>query len=78
MPFIIAAVIVLLFLSCIRIVSESNLYIIEFLGKYKRVMKAGIHLKIPILEKIAKKISLKEQVIDFPPQSVITKDNVSM
>ena len=48
MPFIIAAVIVLLFLSCIRIVSESNLYIIEFLGKYKRVMKAGIHLKINI------------------------------
>ena len=70
--------IILLLVSCIRIVPQSYVYIIEFLGKYKTTWDAGIHFKIPILERVARKISLKEQVMDFPPQSVITKDNVTI
>ena len=65
-------------LSCIRVVSESNQYVIEFLGRYKRIMTPGINFKLPFFEKVVKKVSLKEQVVDFPPQAVITKDNVTM
>ena len=64
--------------SFIKIVSESNQYVIEFLGKYRRTMNAGINFKLPFFERIVKKVSLKEQVVDFPPQPVITKDNVTM
>ena len=69
---------VILFFSCIRIVSESNRLVVEFLGKFRREMNAGINFKLPFLEKVVKKVSLKEQVVDFPPQPVITKDNVTM
>ena len=62
----------------IRIVPQAQQYIIEFLGKYKCTWDAGIHVKIPFLEKISNKITLKEQVMDSPPQPVITKDNVTM
>ncbi len=62
----------------IRIVPQATEYVIEFLGKYKTCWGAGIHVKVPVLEKVAKKITLKEQVIDSPPQPVITKDNVTM
>ena len=65
-------------ISCIRIVPQATEYVIEFLGKYKATWSAGLHFKIPILEKVAKRITLKEQVIDSPPQPVITKDNVTM
>lgn len=62
----------------LKIVPQATEYVIEFLGKYKTTWSAGLHIKIPILEKIAKKITLKEQVLDSPPQPVITKDNVTM
>ena len=71
-------IIVILFFANVRIVPQATEYVIEILGKYKTTWGAGLHVKIPIIEKIAKKITLKEQVIDSPPQPVITKDNVTM
>ena len=68
----------LLIVTNICIVPQGTQYIIEFLGKYKSTWDAGLHIKIPLLERIAKKITLKEQVMDSPPQPVITKDNVTM
>ena len=62
----------------IRIVQQSHAYVIERLGKYHQTWDVGMHIKIPFIDKIAKKVSLKEQVADFPPQPVITKDNVTM
>ena len=73
---IIAAVIILF--TCIKIVPQATEYVIEFLGKYRTTWSAGIHFLIPFFERIAKKITLKEQVMDSPPQPVITKDNVTM
>ncbi len=76
---IVAAVLVLAVLfSNIRIVPQANAFVIERLGKFKGVWSAGIHVKIPLIDRIANKVLLKEQVMDFEPQSVITKDNVSM
>ena len=75
---ILAAVAFFMILCNVRIVPQATQYVIEILGKYKVTWDAGIHVKIPILEKIAKKITLKEQVMDSPPQPVITKDNVTM
>ena len=81
MPFIIVciviAVLIVLF-SNIRVVPQANAYVIERLGKFKGVWSAGLHIKIPFIDRIANKVLLKEQVLDFEPQSVITKDNVSM
>ena len=70
-PILVVLALVVLF-SCIKIVPEANLYVVEFLGKYNRTLEAGINFLIPFIERIAKKVSLKEQVVDFPPQSVIT------
>ena len=82
MPYIIigiAAVLVIwFFFSCVRIVPQATEYVIEFLGKYKTTWGAGLHVKIPFFERIANKITLKEIVLDSPPQPVITKDNVTM
>lgn len=75
---IILFVILILLLSCFRVVPHAHEYVIEFLGKYKTTWSAGLHFKIPILERISTKITLKEQVLDSPPQPVITKDNVTM
>ena len=61
-----------------KIVPQAHEYVIEFLGKYKKTWSAGFHIKIPLLERISKKVTLKEQVLDSPPQPVITKDNVTM
>ena len=72
------ALLVALAAANIRIVPQAHEYVIEFLGKYKKTWGAGLHFKIPFFERIAKKITLKEQVIDSPPQPVITKDNVTM
>lgn len=75
----IVVVAVLVFLcSCLRIVPQATEFVIEFLGKYKTTWAAGIHFKIPFLERVAQRITLKEQVLDSPPQPVITKDNVTM
>lgn len=70
--------IVLVLIESIRIVPQASEYVIELLGKYKTTWSAGLHFKIPIIESVCKKITLKEQVIDSPPQAVITKDNVTM
>lgn len=79
MPGIIFGVIVVIILfATIKIVPQTEALVIEFLGKYNRTMAAGINFKIPILERVAKRVNLKEQVGDFPPQPVITKDNVTM
>ncbi len=79
-PFVVIAIIIILaiIVSCIRIVPQANEFVIEFLGKYKCTWSAGLHLKIPFLERISKRVTLKEQVLDSPPQPVITKDNVTM
>ena len=79
-PLITALIIllILLIISCAKIVPQANEYVIEFLGKYKTTWSAGVHIKIPLLERVAKKVTLKEQVLDSPPQPVITKDNVTM
>ena len=69
---------VLLLVSCVKIVPQAEANVIERLGGYKDTWSVGMHFKLPILDKIAKKVPLKEQVCDFPPQPVITKDNVTM
>ena len=81
MPFIligIILVVLLLIVTNIKIVPQSRAYVIERLGTYKETWQTGLHLKIPFIERISKNVSLKEQVVDFPPQPVITKDNVTM
>ncbi|MBQ6816052.1 MAG: SPFH/Band 7/PHB domain protein, partial [Clostridia bacterium] len=75
---IVATLLLVLLIRCLCIVPQAHQYVIEFLGKYEKTWNAGLHLRIPVLERIAKKITLKEQVIDSPPQPVITKDNVTM
>ncbi|MBS6175805.1 SPFH domain-containing protein [Emergencia timonensis] len=62
----------------IRIVPQARAYVIERLGAYKGTWQVGLHFKVPLIDKISRKVSLKEKVIDFPPQPVITKDNVTM
>lgn len=80
MPFIIILVVFffIVLLANVRVVPQATQYVIETLGKYRVTWDAGIHAKIPFIQKIAKKITLKEQVMDSPPQPVITKDNVTM
>lgn len=75
---ILVAVILVVIITNIKIVPQAHAYVIERLGAYQSTWTTGLHLKIPFIERISKKVSLKEQVIDFPPQPVITKDNVTM
>jgi len=75
---VILIAILVIIIPNIRIVPQATEFVIEFLGKYKTTWGAGIHVKIPFLERVAKRITLKEQVMDSPPQPVITKDNVTM
>lgn len=74
---VVVLVLVILFTN-IQIVPQAHEYILEVLGKYRATWKAGIHVKIPFLSRIVKKVTVKEQVLDTPPQPVITKDNVTM
>lgn len=77
--FIVLLVIILIIAaSCIKIVPQSQAYILERLGVYKATWGSGVHFKVPFLERVAKRVNLKEQVVDFAPQPVITKDNVTM
>ena len=69
---------ILILAANVRIVPQAHAYILERLGGYKETWGVGIHFKIPILDRVAKRVSLKEQVVDFEPQAVITKDNVTM
>ncbi len=78
-PFIIIAVLVIaIIIKNVIIVPQANAYVIERLGAYHTTWDTGIHVKIPIIDRVAKRVSLKEAVVDFPPQPVITKDNVTM
>lgn len=80
MPFVFFLFIIILIgiIANIKIVPQAHAYIIERLGGYSETWNVGLHIKIPFIDRIAKKVNLKEQVVDFPPQPVITKDNVSM
>jgi regulator of protease activity HflC (stomatin/prohibitin superfamily) len=75
---ILIAVIALLLIANVRIVPQSSAFVIERLGAYCTTWQVGIHVKLPFIDRIANKMSLKERVLDFPPQPVITKDNVTM
>ena len=75
---IIAIILLVVIIRCIRIVPQAHVYVVERLGSFHAAWGNGLHLMIPFIEKIAKKVSIKEQVVDFQPQSVITKDNVTM
>lgn len=81
-PYVVIAAIVIILLivviSCIKVVPQSKAYVIERLGMYRSTWQTGLHFKLPIIERISKIVSLKEQVVDFPPQPVITRDNVTM
>ena len=75
---IILAIVVILLATNIKVVPQAYSYIVERLGAYQTTWGVGLHVKVPLIDKVAEKISLKEQVVDFPPQPVITKDNVTM
>ena len=75
LPFILIIILIILVISNIKIVPQAYAYIVERLGAYNATWSTGLHFKIPIIDRVAKKISLKEIVADFPPQPVITKDN---
>ena len=75
---IILALIIWVVLSCIKIVPQAQAYVVERLGAYQSTWSVGLHFKAPFIDKVAKRVLLKEQVVDFAPQPVITKDNVTM
>ena len=75
---ILAVIVVLILVSCIRIVRQAQALVIERLGAYQATWSTGLHFKLPIVDRVARKVDLKEQVVDFAPQPVITKDNVTM
>lgn len=74
--FIVLLMIVLV--SCVNVVPQAKAYVVERLGGYQATWDVGIHFKVPFIDKVARRVNLKEQVVDFPPQPVITKDNVTM
>ena len=75
---VIGILIILVLASCIKVVPQAHAYVVERLGAYQGTWSVGLHIKMPLLDKVAKKVNLKEQVVDFAPQPVITKDNVTM
>ena len=75
---ILLIIIIWVFTSCIKIVPQAQAFVVERLGAYQRTWGVGLHFKVPFIDKIAKRVVLKEQVVDFAPQPVITKDNVTM
>ena len=75
---VIIGLVLVLIITNIRIVPQSNAYVLERLGAYHKTWNVGLHIKLPLIDRIEKKVSLKEKVFDFPPQPVITKDNVTM
>ncbi len=76
-PIVIVIALVIL-ASCVRIVPQAHAFVVERLGAYQGTWNVGIHLKMPLIDRVARRVNLKEQVMDFPPQPVITKDNVTM
>lgn len=77
-PIIILVIVVIVLLSCINVVPQAKAYVVERLGGYQATWGVGIHFKLPVIDRVAKRVILKEQVVDFAPQPVITKDNVTM
>ena len=77
-PIILIVLIIWLIVTNIRIVPQAHAYVLERLGAYHCTWQVGLHFKIPLIDKVARKVSLKEHVIDFPPQPVVTKDNVTI
>ena len=75
---ILLVIILLVLASCVKIVPQANAVIVERLGAYLATWSVGLHIKMPFIDRVAKRVILKEQVVDFPPQPVITKDNVTM
>lgn len=75
---ILIVVVLVIFSSCVKVVPQAKAYVVERLGAYQTTWSTGLHFKVPIIERVAKRVNLKEQVVDFPPQPVITKDNVTM
>ncbi len=75
---ILAIIFILILVSCVKVVPQAEAFVVERLGACQDIWRVGLHLKMPLIDKVAKKVPLKEQVVDFPPQPVITKDNVSM
>ena len=75
---IIVILIVAILISCVKIVHQAQAVVLERLGAYQTTWNTGLHFKLPIIDRVARRIDLKEQVVDFPPQPVITKDNVTM
>ena len=75
---ILIVIALIVFVNCIKIVPQANAMVVERLGVYLDTWNVGLHIKVPFIDRIAKKVILKEQVVDFPPQPVITKDNVTM
>ena len=76
--FILFIVVLLIVISCVKIVPQAKAYVIERLGAYQETWGVGLHFKVPMIDRVARKVDLKEQVVDFAPQPVITKDNVTM
>ena len=70
--------VILIAMSCVKVVPQAKAYVVERLGAYQGTWSTGIHFKVPFIDRVANKVNLKEQVVDFPPQPVITKDNVTM
>ena len=75
---VIAVILLVLVVTNIQIVPQARAFVIERLGAYHTTWDTGLHVKIPVIDRVAKRVSLKEAVVDFPPQPVITKDNVTM
>ena len=71
-------IVLIIIVRCIKIVPQAHAFVIERLGAYSATWSTGLHLKVPFIDRISKRVSLKEQVVDFPPQPVITRDNVTM
>lgn len=72
------AIVVILIFSTVKIVPQSYAYVVERIGAYDRTLNVGLHILIPLIDRVSNRVSLKEQVMDFAPQPVITKDNVTM
>ena len=75
---ILLVIIICVVISCVKVVRQAQALVIERLGAYQATWGTGLHFKIPIFDRVARRVNLKEQVVDFPPQPVITKDNVTM
>ena len=75
---IICVIVLIIVLSCINVVPQAKAYVVERLGGYQATWGVGVHFKLPIIDRVAKRVILKEQVVDFAPQPVITADNVTI